>query len=31
MPEIADGETVEVKGSAAKPYLLTNTGGVYSC
>ncbi|MEZ6129875.1 MAG: DNA ligase [Planctomycetaceae bacterium] len=31
MPEIEDGETAEVKGSAAKPYVLKNTGGVYSC
>ena len=31
MPDLGDGESVEVKGSAAKPYLLTNTGGVYSC
>ncbi len=29
--EIADGETVYVQGSAAKPYELRNTGGVYSC
>lgn len=31
MPEIADGESVEIQGSAAKPYVLKNTGGVYSC
>ncbi|MEZ6038914.1 MAG: DNA ligase [Planctomycetaceae bacterium] len=31
MPDIPDGETVEVQGSAAKPYVLTNVGGVYSC
>ena len=31
MPDIPDGETAEVKGSAAKPYVLKNTGGVYSC
>lgn len=31
MPDIADGESVEIQGSAAKPYVLTNTGGVYSC
>ena len=31
MPELADGESVEIQGSAAKPYLLKNTGGVYSC
>ena len=31
MTDLADGESVEVKGSAAKPYLVKNTGGVYSC
>ncbi len=31
MPDLADGESVEIQGSAAKPYLLKNTGGVYSC
>ncbi len=31
MPELNDGETAEVKGSAKLPYLLKNTGGVYSC
>lgn len=31
MPDIAEGETVEIKGSASKPYRLTNVGGVYSC
>ena len=31
MPDLQDGETFEMKGSAAKPYLLKNTGGVYSC
>jgi DNA ligase-1 len=31
MPDIADGETVEFKGSAAQPYILKNSGGVYSC
>ena len=31
MPDLQDGESVEVKGSAAKPYLLRNIGGVYSC
>jgi DNA ligase-1 len=29
--DIADGETVEMKGSGAKPYVLKNVGGVYSC
>ncbi|MBS1955505.1 MAG: DNA ligase [Cyanobacteria bacterium SZAS-4] len=31
MPDIDDGETVEVQGSAKDPYLLRNVGGVYSC
>ena len=31
MPDLKDGETFEMKGSAAKPYVLKNTGGVYSC
>jgi DNA ligase-1 len=31
MPDLQDGETVEMKGSGAKPYLLKNSGGVYSC
>ena len=31
MPDLQDGESVEVKGSAAKPYVIKNVGGVYSC
>ncbi len=31
MSDLADGESVEVQGSAAKPYVLKNVGGVYSC
>jgi DNA ligase-1 len=31
MPDLADGESIEMKGSAARPYVLKNTGGVYSC
>ena len=31
MPDIADGESVEMQGSGAKPYVLKNVGGVYSC
>src|SRR5271166_6161868 len=31
MADLADGETTEMKGSGAKPYVLKNTGGVYSC
>jgi DNA ligase-1 len=31
MPDLQDGESVEVQGSAASPYVLRNVGGVYSC
>jgi DNA ligase-1 len=31
MPDLADGETVEIQGSGSKPYVLKNIGGVYSC
>ena len=31
MPDLLDGDSVEVKGSAKLPYVLKNTGGVYSC
>jgi DNA ligase-1 len=31
MADLADGESIEVKGSAAQPYVLKNVGGVYSC
>jgi DNA ligase-1 len=31
MPDLADGQTVEMKGSARLPYILKNVGGVYSC
>lgn len=31
MPDLQDGETTELQGSGSKPYLLKNTGGVYSC
>jgi DNA ligase 1 len=31
MPDLKDGETAEVKGSARDPYILKNVGGVYSC
>ncbi|HEY4330841.1 MAG TPA: DNA ligase [Phycisphaerae bacterium] len=31
MPDLADGETFLMQGSAVKPYELKNTGGVYSC
>lgn len=31
MPELADGESIEMQGSGSRPYVLKNTGGVYSC
>jgi DNA ligase-1 len=31
MPDLRDGETVEVWGSGSKPYQLKNVNGVYSC
>jgi DNA ligase-1 len=31
MADIADGASVEVQGSGSRPYILRNTGGVYSC
>src|ERR1700681_1092190 len=31
MPDLRDGETMEVQGSGARPYVLKNVGGVYSC
>src|SRR5436190_3890226 len=31
MPDLKDGESVEMKGSGSKPYVLKNVGGVYSC
>jgi DNA ligase-1 len=31
MPDILEGQTVEVQGSARLPYVLKNIGGVYSC
>src|SRR5215218_9562054 len=31
MPELCDGESVEMTGSASRPYTLKNVGGVYSC
>lgn len=31
MPDLLDGGTAEIRGSAAKPYILKNIGGVYSC
>jgi len=31
MPDIAEGESVQVQGSARLPYVLRNVAGVYSC
>ena len=31
MADLADGASTEVRGSGAKPYVLKNVGGVYSC
>ena len=31
MADLADGDSVEVQGSAARPYTIKNTGGVYAC
>ena len=30
MTDLADGASVEVRGSGATPYVLKNIGGVYS-
>ncbi len=31
MPDLNDGESFEMQGSGSRPYVLKNTGGVYSC
>jgi DNA ligase-1 len=31
MADLKDGESLEMQGSGAKPYVLKNVGGVYSC
>jgi DNA ligase-1 len=31
MADLDDGASVEMKGSGARPYVLKNVGGVYSC
>ncbi len=31
MPDLSDGASVEIQGSATRPYVLKNVGGVYSC
>jgi DNA ligase-1 len=30
MPDLHDGESVEIRGSAQLPYIIKNVGGVYS-
>src|SRR5438552_3976778 len=31
MADLQDGESVEMQGSGSRPYVLKNSGGVYSC
>src|SRR5438067_12281425 len=31
MADLIDGQSIEMKGSGAKPYVIKNVGGVYSC
>ena len=31
MPDLEDGESIEMQGSGKKPYEIKNVGGVYSC
>src|SRR5207244_872952 len=31
MPDLRDGESIEMQGSGSRPYVLKNVGGVYSC
>ena len=31
MLDLLDGESVAIQGSGARPYVLKNVGGVYSC
>jgi DNA ligase-1 len=31
MTDLQDGESIEIQGSAKKPYVIKNVGGVYSC
>src|SRR5881394_1451724 len=31
MPDLQDGESVEMQGASSRPYMLKNVGGVYSC
>lgn len=31
MPDLADGESIQMQGSGREPYTIKNLGGVYSC
>src|SRR5947209_1027240 len=31
MSDLEDGASIEMQGSGSRPYVLKNTGGVYSC
>ncbi len=31
MPDLNDGESVEIRGTGSEPHVVTNAGGVYSC
>lgn len=31
MPDLKDGESIEMQGSGSKPYVIKNVGGIYSC
>jgi DNA ligase 1 len=31
MPDLRDGESIDMQGSGSRPYVLKNVGGVYSC
>lgn len=31
MPDLPDGESLEIQGSGSRPYVVKNVGGVYSC
>jgi DNA ligase-1 len=31
MPDLADGESIQMQGSGREPYVIKNVGGVYSC
>lgn len=31
MPQLIEGSPVEIQGSGAKPYIMKNVGGVFSC